>query len=238
MPLLFPRGLLAFDTETTGTDARNDRIVTCCVAHVRPDGTVGSSHHWLINAGVEIPKEASDIHGITTEKVQAEGRPIELVLPEIRAWFSRAVQQEIPLCAFNAAFDCTLLDAEFLRYGAGFPFESALIFDSLVVDKALDKFRKGSRKLLDVAREYGAELSADDAHDAQADAVAAGQIALLMSVKYKRLGPDGEYNWSNLMEVQAAWHEEQASSYEQYLRKTKPDAIVDRGWPIKAEVQA
>lgn len=236
---LFPHGLLAFDTETTGTNALRDRLVTCCMAHLSPAGEVVRAGYWLVNAGVEIPKAASDVHGITTATVQEKGMFLDQALAEIRAWLARAVQNDIPLCAFNASFDCTLLQEEFCRVSAGFPFESSKIFDPLVVDKALDKFRPGSRQLQHVARHYGVSLSAADAHNAQADAVAAGQIALKISGKYKRLSPSGEYNWSNLMDMQAAWHDEQAASYEEYLRGTKPNATVERGWPLRpAEVAA
>ena len=65
----------AFDLETTGRNSRAARIVTASVTVVDHQGDVITEHEWLADPGVEIPTEASDVHGVTTEQARREGRP-------------------------------------------------------------------------------------------------------------------------------------------------------------------
>ncbi|HEY1155573.1 MAG TPA: 3'-5' exonuclease, partial [Arthrobacter sp.] len=55
----------AFDLETTGRNSRAARIVTASITVVDHQGEVIEEHEWLADPGVEIPAEASDVHGIT-----------------------------------------------------------------------------------------------------------------------------------------------------------------------------
>ena len=65
--------LLGFDTETTGVDVDNDRIVTAAL--VRRDATGTHVRSWLIDPGVDIPEAAAAIHGVSTEHAREHGRP-------------------------------------------------------------------------------------------------------------------------------------------------------------------
>ena len=47
---------ITWDLETTGVDVENDRIIT---AYMKT--SCGVEHNWIINAGVEVPKEAANI---------------------------------------------------------------------------------------------------------------------------------------------------------------------------------
>lgn len=60
------RPLFVLDTETTGTDVNNDRIVEIGFEMWTPEGM---TKEWrtLVDPGVPIPKEASDVHGITDD---------------------------------------------------------------------------------------------------------------------------------------------------------------------------
>ena len=60
--------LLGFDTETTGVDVYTDRIVSCNLTYDFPNHPeYNRSDNFLINPGVDIPVEASDVHGLTKE---------------------------------------------------------------------------------------------------------------------------------------------------------------------------
>lgn len=64
---------------------------------------------------------------------------------------------------------------------------SPVIFDPMILDRAFDKYRKGSRKLVDLAAFYGVPV-ADNAHDAEADCVMAGRVAVKL-LGHSRLQP-------------------------------------------------
>ena len=81
---------MGFDTETTGVRALKDRLVTAALV-LRIDGASYRSGvsapdqvaTWLTDPGVEIPEQATAVHGITTEQARRDGRPIEEVLHEL-----------------------------------------------------------------------------------------------------------------------------------------------------------
>ena len=68
MNIKLERPIVFFDLETTGIQIATDRIVEISVLKVYPNG---NKETWtrLVNPEIEIPKEASDIHGITNEQV-------------------------------------------------------------------------------------------------------------------------------------------------------------------------
>ena len=72
--------MLAFDLETTSANPKEARIVTSAL--VRIDGRDVQKVEHLADPGIEIPQEATNVHGITTEKARAEGRPHEEVLKD------------------------------------------------------------------------------------------------------------------------------------------------------------
>ncbi|MGW4648099.1 exonuclease domain-containing protein [Kitasatospora sp. NPDC004289] len=226
--------LCAFDTESSGVDTETDRLVTAAVLLVGA-GQPTQSHAWMANPGVEIPAGAAAVHGITTERARAEGRPPAEVLTEVSALLAEQVVAGVPIVAMNARFDFTLLDRELGRHGLPSLLEQAdgvepLVIDPYVVDKAMDKWRKGGRRLVNMAAHYGVQLSEDDAHDAHADALAAVRIAYRQAVKYPEL-LEGDLELLHLR--QKTWAREQAMSLQRYFRETKdPDAVVEGAWPL------
>ncbi|MCM3660757.1 exonuclease domain-containing protein [Georgenia satyanarayanai] len=165
---------LGFDTETTGVDPHHDRIVTAAL--VRRDARGTRQRTWLIDPGVEIPAPASAIHGITTGRARAEGAAPADALEEIAAELVRAVKDGVPVVAYNACFDLTLLEHELARWAlptlaerlGGTP---ALVLDPLVMDRALDHERSGTRRLGDLCVHYRVEVP-EDLHTAEVDVLA------------------------------------------------------------------
>ena len=74
--------LVGFDLETTGTEPLEARIVTAAIVGVRPGEPVRRLG-WLADPGIHIPAQASAIHGISSERASAEGRPARDVADEI-----------------------------------------------------------------------------------------------------------------------------------------------------------
>lgn len=224
------RGPLAsYDCETTGTVVGTDRIVTAAL--IRPNGDV---RRWISDAdGAEVPKGAYDVHKISTEYIRAHGQPAKQVVEEI----ADAVAGELSagraaLVVMNAPFDLGLLDAECARHGVPTVADRiglvVPIVDPLVLDRAVDKYRKGRRNLESLAVHYGVPL--DNAHAADADARAALDVALRIAEEHPNIQVPARvlHGW------QVQWHERWATNYQSFLRRSgKPDAVVDGCWPAR-----
>ena len=69
MKLNLKKPIVFFDLETTGINVSTDRIVEICYIKVMPNGNE-LSRTMRINPEMSIPKEASDVHGITNDDVK------------------------------------------------------------------------------------------------------------------------------------------------------------------------
>ena len=107
-----------FDTETTGLDLKTSRIVTASVVELDADGNIVVDRaEWLANPEIEIPKVASDVHGITTEMAVAEGRNYKEVISEILEALRDCFSRGIPVVAYNAPYDFTILMNQAIALG-------------------------------------------------------------------------------------------------------------------------
>ena len=220
-----------FDLETTGVDVENDRIVTAYVGVLDSAGAVVESHDWLADPGIEIPDGAARVHGISTARARAEGRSAREVVDEIVQALRSLLNAGIPVVAYNAAFDLSLLKHEALRHGLSPIERPSPVVDPLVIDKHMDRYRRGKRTLDIVAAHYGVAL--DDAHEASADAIAAGRIALAQA---ERFAADLPGALPQLHDAQVAWAAEQSASLTQYfvkVGKLAPGETLDGSWPIR-----
>lgn len=222
--------LAAFDIESTGVSPEDDRIVTATVSVVGGDAPIDSVS-WLADPGIEIPAGATNVHGITTEMARAEGREPADVVDEITTMLEREVSKGVPIVAFNARYDLTMLDREARRNEVEplverVPADSLLVVDPLIIDKQLDKFRKGKRTLTDVCAVY--DVALNDAHAADADAIAAARVAWRLGEKFEELGVPLD----ELHQLQVAWAAEQAASLESYFKSQGRDETVEGAWPI------
>jgi DNA polymerase-3 subunit epsilon len=216
-----------FDLETTGIDVETSRIVSAHVGVIDASGTVVEERAWLADPGVEIPAQASAVHGITTERARAEGRPAPEVVAEIIAALEDLVARGLAITIYNAPYDLSLLHHEAVRHGVAPLHEPVPIIDPLVLDRAVDKYRKGKRTLEAAAAFYGVSLT--DAHDAGADAVAAGRIAQALAGRY---GDQLAIAGADLHALQVGWCAEQSASFQDYMRRTKDPAFTSSGaWP-------
>lgn len=222
--------LAAYDCETTGTDVESTRIVTAAVI-VRGGGREPETLSWLVNPGMEIPAEAVAVHGITTERARAHGMDPAKAAEEISRKLASLMPDGLPLVIFNAPFDLTVLDRETRRYQLapfGGALEGAAVIDPFVLDKHLDPYRKGSRKLKAVCAHYGVKL--DGAHDASADAIAAARVAWRIAQRYPEIAG---MPLAELHELQVKARAEQAASLQEYFRRQGKSEVVDGSWPLK-----
>ena len=233
-------GIVVFDLETTGVDVETDRIVTAYIGLLDQHGRVVAGREFMVKPdGYIVPDEATAVHGITTEVALAEGLDGAYVVQEIAEFIMEWCRDKgMPLVGHNLSYDLTLLDREIKRYHPTRSVRKLLrgvtVADTMVLDKHYDQYRKGKRTLMATAEVYGVELSEDEAHGAQADAIASGRIFLKMATN-----PAIQYSpASRFMIDQAKWKKEQAAGLERYFRTKadplQPDAIVNGEWPFQA----
>lgn len=243
-----------FDTESTGVDLENDRIVSATVVVMRP-AAAGGKHEvevrsHVIAVDIDIPQGATDIHGITTEYAREHGKPAADVLDLVAADLAMALRAGVPAVGMNLSFDWTLLDRECRRWGVptvedrldGQPI--APVVDVYVIDRALDRYRPGSRKLTDLCEHYGVRI--DGAHDATFDALAAARVAYRMGQRSQmdlaalralyasRRYPNpiaaqwqqfGRLPLADLHEAQTRWYREQTESLRQHWNRQRNEAL-------------
>ncbi|WP_159625778.1 exonuclease domain-containing protein [Actinomyces sp. zg296] len=230
--------LLGLDTETTGVDPTRERLVTAALVsrgrRAAGGGRAQSVTTWLADPGVEIPAAAAAVHGITTERARAEGRAIEEVLTEVSDALVSAMGAGTPVVAFNASYDLTLLEAELARHGLAtmrerLGRELGPILDPLVIDRAVDRFRRGKRRLGDMAAAY--RVPVDEAlHTAEVDVIATLDVleAILAAHPEVAAIPAEE-----LVAAQARYHRQWAESFNRWLARTSPGRPgAQTAWPL------
>ena len=180
--------LCALDLETTSADPTTARIVSATVVWVG-GGQQPESVDLLVNPGIEIPAEATAIHGITTERARAEGdEPFGAltILADALRKTRHPGGAIYPVVVFNARYDLTVLAHEYARHNVSRErgCQAVLpdyVVDPFVIDKHLDRYRPGSRRLAAMCAHYGAKL--DAAHMASSDALAAARLAWVLAEK-------------------------------------------------------
>ena len=230
-PAGWTRVIGVFDLETTGVDVAHDRIVTAHVGLLESRGQVILARDWVADPGIDIPEAASAIHGITTEHARAIGEAAGDVVEQIVDALRSLLDAGIPVVAYNAAFDFSLLAAEAERHGVRPLRDPTPVIDPLIIDKAYDRFRRGKRTLAAVAEHYAVRL--DDAHEASADAVAAGRIAQALATRFAGLLPP---RVEELHTRQIAWARAQAASLTDYfigIGRLDADDRLDGTWPVR-----
>jgi DNA polymerase III subunit epsilon len=167
--------LIAFiDTETTGRDANLDRIIEIGVVFGR-GGEVVDQRSWLVDPGVPIPAESTEVHGIKDEDVRGKPR-IEQIFGELLECLGGAIP-----AAYNAEFDRAFFRAELGRLPkTKVPDQLPPAFrrevdwlDPLVVAREVYK-EEQSRALSEMAERLGIKLEV--AHRATHDAEAALRV--------------------------------------------------------------
>lgn len=225
--------MVAFDIETTGTDACRARIVSLAVAECR-GGAEPSVSTWLVDPRVEIPPEATAVHGLSDALVRERGvrpeGPLDAVADLLVSYWRRG----LPCIVMNAIYDLTVLDAELRRHGLPrlgdrLGGNMMLVVDPLVLDRYVDRSRRGSRTLAELCRVYGVLLS--NAHTAEADALAAARLAWRLADRFPiQLGG----GLRELQNLQAKWYGEWAEAFEVWLRgNVDVESVVHRGWPLR-----
>lgn len=173
--MIFNRPMLIIDVETTGTDPVKDRIVELGVICLYPNA---KQVRWTgrFNPGMPIPKEASDIHGITDADV-AGSPAFSVAAPSLSRTFSGK-----DIAGYSLwRLDLPIVDEELRRCGFKLDLSAARVIDSFGIFS-----KKEPRKLADAVRKFcGREH--DGAHGAMADAEATKDVLFAQLMAYEDL---------------------------------------------------
>ncbi|MFV2195261.1 exonuclease domain-containing protein [Nocardiopsis sp. LOL_012] len=240
--------MTGFDLETTSPDPHKARIVQHAFVHTSPDQP---DVEQLVDPGVQVPAEATAIHGFTTDQVQAHGIPAPDAVSDIVAHITACVSAGRPLVGHNISFDLTIVDRECRRH-LGQGLEELVggpvhpVVDTLVLSKKIDPYRRrvstsqGAHQLrtcvehMVTPRWPTVVWDEEQAHGAAYDCRMSLYVAAI-AVTHPALRC---YTPGELHDAQTGWRAEQCKSLQSYLRNPKagerhdPHAVVDGRWPI------
>lgn len=172
MSLTLTRPLVFFDTETTGVDSANDRIIEISLLKLFPDGKE-EIKTFRINPGIPIPAEATAVHGIKDEDVKDKPSFAQLAPTLLE------ILKDSDLCGYNLLkFDFPLLRMEFSRNNIEFNPIGINLIDPFSI------FKKNEPRDLTAALKFYCKEDLTNAHSAEADIIATKKILLAQIKKY------------------------------------------------------
>lgn len=152
---------IVFDTETTGLDWREDRVIELGGIELLNRFPTGRTFHKYINPrGREIHAEAQAVHGISMADL-ADKPGFDEIVEEFLEFIDGA-----HLVAHNATFDMSFINAEFGRLGH-IAVDQARVVDTLAIAKR--KHPMGPNSLDALCRRYGIDNSRRTKHGALLD---------------------------------------------------------------------
>jgi DNA polymerase-3 subunit epsilon len=176
MPLSLSRPICFIDLETTGINVSTDRIVEIAIVKISVDGTKQVKRR-LVNPEIAIPKDSSDVHGITDEMVK-DAPTFKALANEIKQFIEGS-----DIGGYNSnRFDVPMLNEEFLRAGISVDIENRKLLD---VQKV---FHKMEQRTLSAAYQFYCHKNLEDAHTAEADATATWEVLEAQIEKYPQIG--------------------------------------------------
>ncbi|NML37778.1 3'-5' exonuclease [Chitinophaga sp. G-6-1-13] len=176
--LLLKRPLAVIDLETTGTNVATDRIIEIAIIKVFPDKTTQSKVK-RINPGMPIPVGSTAIHGIKDEDVK-DAPTFKQAANELKMFL-----ENCDLAGYNSnRFDIPLLVEEFLRTGMEFDVSKRRFVDVQRIFHLMEK------RTLAAAYKFYCDKQLENAHSAEADALATYEILEAQLGRYENLQQD------------------------------------------------
>lgn len=168
--------LAIIDLETTGMNLSSDRIVEIAIVKIQ-QGEEQKIKRKLINPEMPISVTSTEVHGITNDMVK-DAPTFRQVANEIKQFLDNC-----DLAGYNSnRFDIPLLAEEFLRVGFDFDFRNRQLLDVQKIYHMMEQ------RTLSAAYKFYCNKTLEEAHSAEADAVATWQVLLAQIEKYPQLG--------------------------------------------------
>ncbi len=178
MDLNLKNPLVFFDLETTGINITRDRIVEISLLKISPNGKEESKTR-RINPQMPIPPESTAIHGITDEDVKdcPTFKQVAKSLADLL--------EGCDMAGFNSSrFDVPILAEEFLRAGVDFDTSKRKFVDVQII------FHKREQRTLEAAYKFYCNKQLENAHSAEADAIATYEVLKSQLDRYPDLKND------------------------------------------------
>jgi DNA polymerase-3 subunit epsilon len=170
------RPLAFIDLETTGINLSTDRIVEIAIVKLMPDHT-RQVKRKLLNPEMPIPKQSSDIHGITDEMVK-DAPTFRQAGNEIKQFL-----EQCDLGGYNSnRFDIPMLMEEFLRAGLDVDLSNRKMVDVQHIFYTMEP------RTLTAAYKFFCQKDLDNAHSAEADVNATIEVLIAQMDRYEKLG--------------------------------------------------
>lgn len=175
MNLNLTRPIAFFDLETTGLTIGKDRIVEISILKISPDGD-RLSYTKKVNPGMKIPKESTEIHGISDKDVENA--------PTFREIGEEVLEiiEDCDLAGYNSnKFDIPMLVEEFLENDFDFDISGRKLIDVQNI------FHKMEQRTLVAAYRFYCDKDLTQAHSAEADTLATFEV---LEAQLERYGDD------------------------------------------------
>ena len=174
--LLLSRPIAFIDLETTGVNLSSDRIVEIAIIKLMPDNT-RSVKRKLLNPEMAIPKQSSDIHGITDDMVK-DAPTFKQSGNEIKQFLDNC-----DLGGYNSnRFDIPILMEEFLRAGMDVDLSNRKMIDVQHIFYSMEP------RTLSAAYKFYCQKDLINAHSAEADISATIDVLMSQMSRYQNLG--------------------------------------------------
>jgi DNA polymerase-3 subunit epsilon len=170
------RPVAFIDLETTGVNLSSDRIVEIAIIKVLPDAE-RQVKRKLINPEMPIPKQTTEIHGITDEMVK-DAPTFKQAGNEIKQFL-----ENCDLGGYNSnRFDIPMLMEEFLRAGMDVDLSTRRMIDVQHIFYTMEP------RTLTAAYKFYCQKELVNAHSAENDVQATIDVLLSQLDRYKNLG--------------------------------------------------
>lgn len=203
---------IIFDTETTGLDKNEDRVIEIGAVELVNRFSTGRTFHVYINPdGREVHPDAQRVHGISNADLA--GKPVFAAVADGFCEFIEGAK----LVAHNAGFDTDFINAEFARIGLP-PVTNDRVIDTLQL--ARRKHPMGPNSLDALCKRYGIDNSHRTLHGALLDA------ELLAEVYLELIG--GRQAALGLVSVETATQSSGQQAAELVVVAERPSALPER----------
>ena len=205
------------DTETTGLDAKRERLLEIACIHVDGRHSTGKVLHEYVNPEKEVEEAAFRVHGISWESVKEKPLFGEIAEDVIAMLKGRT------FVAHNANFDVSFINMEFQR--AGFNFKIGKDCDVLDTLKLAKEIYPGQKNSLDVlCTRLSIDRSNRVLHGALLDTELLVQVYIAMTQRQERFSLAKTELKDSVVTIDYKTYEmlqEELSEHEVYIREIK-----------------